>query len=337
MIGQRPGDARLASAELWQHYTEAPERSALRRPGRPAAGSATAARVQATIPWPRPCRSRPTSTRTASTAARAPMPAPPIPPPRSCSATSRATACISPTPPPISTAASTSRRGWRPATRWKKRATRHGGSTIMIRSGDAHAWPEIFLEDVGWVVVDLAPQTTLDEPIQAPDRALQRMLGEMMRQQDDEEWLEDELREQDRLRRRSPASCCGSSWRCWRLAYAVKLYRGLAPRFVRPRQLYRVAYRAALDRLAGDRPQRRRYGESRERFRRAQRRALSPSFARLTEEHLKSALGSRRLGDGKTRDAPRWRTPSAASFGSACRRGSGCWRRSTRCRGCWPR
>ncbi len=173
-------------------------------------------------------------------------------------------------------------------------SARGGGSTIMIRSGDAHAWPEIFLEDVGWVVVDLAPQTTLDEPIQAPDSALQRMLGEMMRQQDDEEWLEDELRE-----RIDFAALAGWLLRALlvllALAYAVKLYRALAPRFVRPGELYRVAYRAALDRLAGV-GSRRRYGESRERF--ADRTSdLSPSFARLTEEHLKSALGSRRTGD----------------------------------------
>ncbi len=171
---------------------------------------------------------------------------------------------------------------------------RAGGSSIMIRSGDAHAWPEIYLEDAGWVVVDLAPQTTLDEPIQAPDRALQRMLGEMMRQPEDEEWLEDQL-----ANRIDFAAIAGFFLRVLlallALAYAIKLYRALAPRFVRSRQIYRVAYRAALDRLAGI-GLRRRYGESRERFA-GRSRLVSPSFARLTEEHLKSALGSRRLAE----------------------------------------
>ncbi len=171
-------------------------------------------------------------------------------------------------------------------------AARAGGSTIMIRSGDAHAWPEIYLEDVGWVVVDLAPETTLDEPMQAPDQALQRMLGQMMREEGDEEWLEDQLKD------RIDFAALG----LWllkilaalvALAYAVKLYRALVPRFARPGELYRVAYRAALDRLAGV-GLRRRYGESRERF--ADRgAALAPSFVPLTEEHLKTALGSRRL------------------------------------------
>ncbi len=201
-------------------------------------------------------------------------------------------------------------------------AARAGGSTIMIRSGDAHAWPEIFLEDVGWVVVDLAPQTTLDEPIQSPDSALQRMLGEMMRQQGDEEWLEDQLQDQIDF-------AAVAAWllklllALLALAYAIKLYRALAPRFVRPAELYRVAYRAALDRLAGA-GMRRRYGESREHF--ADRGSvLSPSFAGLTEEHLKTALGSRlqsdparlrRAGDAIGRDLrqrlPAWRRVLAA-------------------------
>ena len=176
-------------------------------------------------------------------------------------------------------------------------SSRGGGSTLMIRSGDAHAWPEIYLEDVGWVVVDLTPQTTLDEPIQAPDQALQRMLGEMMRQQPgDENLLEDDLRNKIDL-----AALARTVFRLLLalllIAYGIKLYRALSPRFVRSRELYRVAYRAALDRLAGI-GLRRRFGESRERF--AERaRALSPSFAVLTEEHLKSALGSRRLSDGE--------------------------------------
>ncbi len=176
-------------------------------------------------------------------------------------------------------------------------SARGSGSAIMIRSGDAHAWPEIFLEDVGWVVVDLAPETTLDEPVQSPDQALQRMLGEMMRQQPGEEnTLEDELRDPIDL-------AALARWLARLLlvllavAYVVKLYRAWSPRFVRPRQLYRVAYRAALDRLA-EVGLRRRYGESRERF--AERSGhLAPSFVDLTSEHLKTSLGSKRSAGGE--------------------------------------
>ncbi|MEM7581984.1 MAG: transglutaminase-like domain-containing protein [Acidobacteriota bacterium] len=173
---------------------------------------------------------------------------------------------------------------------------RGGGSAIMIRSGDAHAWPEIYLEDVGWVVVDLAPQTTLDEPTQAPDRELQRMLGEMMRQQPgDENFLEDELQQPIDLAAVARA-LAGLLAMLLVLAYAVKIYRLLVPRFAGSAQQYRVAYRATLDRLAGI-GLRRHYGESRERFAdRAQ--TLAPSFVGLTREHLSTALGSQRGVDG---------------------------------------
>ncbi len=174
--------------------------------------------------------------------------------------------------------------------------SRGGGSSIMIRSGDAHAWPEIYLDDVGWVVVDLAPQTTLDEPTQAPDRELQRMLGEMMRQQPgDENLLEDELRNKINL----AAIAKGIAMLLGLLlavAYTVKIYRLLVPRFADSTQQYRVAYRAALDRLAGL-GVRRRYGESREHF--ADRTGpMAPSFVSLTREHLSAALGSKRTLDG---------------------------------------
>jgi hypothetical protein len=76
------------------------------------------------------------------------------------------------------------------------------------------------------------------------------------------------------------------------LGHGVKLYRRLAPRFARRAQLYRLGYRATLDRLA-EIGVRRRFGESREGF--AERGArLAPSFAPLTGEHLGWALGSRR-------------------------------------------
>ncbi len=172
-------------------------------------------------------------------------------------------------------------------------SSRGTGSTIMIRGADAHAWPEVYLQGVGWVVVDLSPEQTLDDPASAADPDLQRMLGEMMRQQ----WQDEELLEEP------PPMSLAEIGRWLFLAllallgffYAIKLYRAQAPRFAGAGALYRVGYRAALDRLA-DIGARRRYGESRERF--AERTAaLSPAFAALTEEHLRGALGSRRRSD----------------------------------------
>ncbi|MEM9552742.1 MAG: transglutaminase-like domain-containing protein [Acidobacteriota bacterium] len=171
---------------------------------------------------------------------------------------------------------------------------RGSASTILVRGANAHAWPEIHLEGVGWVVVDLTPATSLDEPTQAPDQRLQQMLGEMLRQGAGEDELRDPLH--------APID-----WAAWvrRLAlllalfaavgWLVKLWRALAPRVGARTSAWRTAYRAALDRLA-ELGARRRAGESREAF--ARRVAdLSPSFHRLTASHLAVALGSHRGAD----------------------------------------
>ena len=194
-------------------------------------------------------------------------------------------------------------------------ASRGGGSAVVIRGADAHAWPEIYLEGVGWVVVDLTPQQSLEEPEEQTDPELQRMLGEMMRQQP---W------NQDGLQNREPFDPMKLLYALLAFlgavlltAHVVKLWRRLAPRLAPPEERYRVAYRAALDRLA-DVGHRRRFGESRELF--AQRLAERvPSLPRLTAAHLGAALGSRSAGDAPwleweqelrrelAEDTPRWR------------------------------
>lgn len=105
--------------------------------------------------------------------------------------------------------------------------SRGSGSAIMIRGLNAHAWPELYLEGLGWVVVDLAPQQSLEDPTQAADPSLQRMLGEMLRQPSEA------LDEPDLRRRVELADLL--RWIARVLAallvaaYAVKLWRRLAP------------------------------------------------------------------------------------------------------------
>ena len=202
-------------------------------------------------------------------------------------------------------------------------AARGSGSTLMVRGADAHAWPEIYLEDVGWVVIDPAPQQTLDEPTGPPDQRLQNMLGEMMRQQ-----FSDEL---------DLAEAGAINWgrvglfflavllALLAVAYVVKFYRALVPYFSRPVERYRVAYRAALDRLA-EVGLRRRYGESRESF--AERAETSaPSFAELTRQHLHWALGSARTSAGdEGADAGRF-SSLMVGVEQELRRSAPAWRR----------
>jgi transglutaminase-like putative cysteine protease len=169
------------------------------------------------------------------------------------------------------------------------------GADILLRGANAHAWPEIYLRGLGWTVVDLSPEQTLDEPLSRPDRRLQSMLGEMMRQRTKAE--EAYFAEQRgwltlaHLR----ALLLGAALATCVAAGAVKLYRRLAPHVAAPPHLYRLAYRAAMDRLA-DVGLHRTPGETRERFA-ARAAALAPAFSEVTSLHLAWALGSRRLPD----------------------------------------
>ena len=167
---------------------------------------------------------------------------------------------------------------------------RADGSALMIQGLNAHAWPEVYLDGVGWVVVDLAPQTVLDEMAPQPDPALQQMLADLLR---GEESLESYLATQRQPRDYwlyllwSLAALLGLGLLA---ALVIKAQRRLTPRWASPAQLPRLAYRAALDGLA-EVGVRRDFGESREAF--ASRLALQfPSFSSLSHEHLRAALGA---------------------------------------------
>jgi transglutaminase-like putative cysteine protease/uncharacterized membrane protein YgcG len=203
-------------------------------------------------------------------------------------------------------------------------ANRQGGSALLVRTGDAHAWPEIYLEGVGWIVLDIAAARNLDPPRPAQDDDLQRLLGEMAREQPPDP--EDEIRPRER---KEPLV----DWR-WALLtllgltiagilavlYAIKLVRRLAPRFASGRSLPRVAYRASLDRLA-EVGLSRDYGETREQF--AERAAaLSPAFQEATALVLEAKLGP----PGKPIDERRWRELTT-SVRADIRRGTKWWRR----------
>ena len=172
---------------------------------------------------------------------------------------------------------------------------RRGGSSILVRSGDAHAWPEVFLEGTGWIVLDIAAEQNLDEAGEPLDEELQRMLGEMAREQppNPEDEVNNEPEEPSRL----------WTWlvaHVWYLVaalliavavllYGIKAWRRVAPAFSSPRRLPAVGYRATLDRLA-EVGLVREYGETRESFAdRISERV--PSFLELTQLHVAAHLG----------------------------------------------
>lgn len=199
---------------------------------------------------------------------------------------------------------------------------RGDGSAILLRGGNGHAWPEIHLAGFGWVIVDISPEKVLDDPLTPTDLSLQRMLGEMLREQLGEPGMEPPI--PTKARARQLARAFAAALLLLVLAsLALKWWRRAAPGLAGARALPRVGYRAALDRLAEEGLLRAR-GESRERFA-ARAASASPAFGALTQEHLRAALGAgaraarpelRSLTRGVARDLrgvrPWWRRALAA-------------------------
>jgi hypothetical protein len=168
---------------------------------------------------------------------------------------------------------------------------RSGGSAVLIMSDRAHAWPEIYLEGIGWVTFDIYPERT---DVSAPtpvDYDLEKLLGELARS-DRTAGVSPDGRPL-----RIPWAALGLGLALFVAAllaagYLVKIARRLAPGVASERAYPRLAYVAMLDRLS-DLGQGRRRGETREEHARRIS-ALSPSLVPLTQAHLALALGSRR-------------------------------------------
>jgi protein-glutamine gamma-glutamyltransferase len=176
-----------------------------------------------------------------------------------------------------------------------------GGSALLIKSGDAHAWAEIYLEDIGWVPIEVTPEKTDIKPQPFQEKDLQQLFGEMARKEGrdkDQAYQGPRLidvlsRAFKLLLRLMPPVLLG----LLALAYSTKLYRlFIAPRIARDAKKPRVVYRAGLDRLSAVGLLRSK-GEGRERF--AKRvDPISPTFRSLTAVHVACALGSRSMRAG---------------------------------------
>jgi transglutaminase-like putative cysteine protease len=157
---------------------------------------------------------------------------------------------------------------------------RGAGSAILIFANEAHAWPEVFLEGVGWVTLDIFPRQSDEPPPQRMERDLEAAMGELARK-------EPPGLTKDRVPWHVPWPLVGLGalvllGAALVAAFTVKLYRRLATR------THREQYRAVLDRLS-DRGLARQFGETRERHA-ARTAALAPSFVPLTAAHLRLAL-----------------------------------------------
>jgi protein-glutamine gamma-glutamyltransferase len=126
------------------------------------------------------------------------------------------------------------------------------GAALVLRSSDAHAWPELHLEDAGWIVLDVAPKQTLDPPAEPADDELTQELAELARKDagHDDAKGADPSRGPPQPRPPLPAVLLLALAAAVLGLYVAKLWRRLAPRLVRGPALPRAAWRRASDQLA---------------------------------------------------------------------------------------
>jgi hypothetical protein len=168
---------------------------------------------------------------------------------------------------------------------------RGAGSAVLIFANEAHAWPELYVDGVGWVTFDIVPERSDEPPAAHVDQDLEAALGELARG------------EPPGLDDKTPLvipweligfSILGALVAAVVTAFFIKSYRRLAT------ANHRLVYRAVLDVLS-DLGAPRLPGESRERHA-ARLAARAPSFVPLTNAHLKLTLGH---DDAAAREAMR--------------------------------
>lgn len=165
-----------------------------------------------------------------------------------------------------------------------------GGSSLLIQAIHGHAWPEVYFRDIGWVIVDPAPQQTQVDMSTSPQNNLQQLLGDMLR---NEASFDDFLQSQQTSAiyfQLILNTLYALLLATLLTAYSIKFYRLWIPTKAGLDTQYRLSYRAMLDQLSAI-GLRRQFGESREQFA-LRARTVAPSMQQMTQQHLALALGA---------------------------------------------
>ena len=166
------------------------------------------------------------------------------------------------------------------------------GSALLILSSRAHAWPEVWIEGLGWYPLDVAPQTYLDEPGTPPDFDLQAMLAEMAREDGEEFEQVEEVNLRDFVRELFGALFSFLPWvfgGMILLAYGLKLEARFGHFFESGDSKIHALYRSGLNK-AYDAGFRRKRGQGRLSFAEESSDQL-PSLSKLTTQHLHHTFG----------------------------------------------